>query len=95
MTAYYIGEHKITDAAKFNAYLEKTVPIIARFGGKYLTKTGTHEILEGEWAPNRVVIVEFPDVQSIRQWYAAPDYQPLIPMRREAAIDVMLLIDGA
>ena len=59
MPAYYIGEHKIADFAKFDEYLQKTIPMIERFGGKYLTKSGTHEVIEGNWKPNRVVISNF------------------------------------
>lgn len=94
MPAYYIGEHKIADFAKFDEYLQKTIPMIERFGGKYLTKSGTHEVIEGNWKPNRVVIIEFPDVASIKRWYAAPDYQPLIVLRQKAGTDVMLLLEG-
>lgn len=94
MRAFYIGAHKIIDAALFDDYLAKTMPIIERCGGRYLTKAGTHEILEGDWSPNRVVIVEFPDVASVKRWYAAPDYQPLIAMRRRAATDIMIVIEG-
>ena len=61
MPAYYIGEHIVSDIALFDAYLAKVVPMIERFGGRYLTKAGAHEILEGDWKPNRVVIIEFPD----------------------------------
>jgi|SRR5665213_333014 len=82
MPAYYIGEHIVTNPAVFNDYLAKVVPMIERFGGRYLTKPGTHEVLEGDWKPNRVVIVEFPDMASIKAWYGAADYQPLIAMRR-------------
>ena len=94
MPAYYIGEHIVTNPTLFNAYLAKVVPMIERFGGRYLTKPGTHEILEGDWKPNRVVIIEFPDTESIRAWYSAPEYQPMIAMRRRAATDVMILLDG-
>jgi uncharacterized protein (DUF1330 family) len=95
MPAYYIGEHKITNAAVFDEYLVKVIPMIERCGGRYLTKTGTHEILEGDWQPNRVVIVEFPDMTSIRRWYDAPDYQPLIALRQTAATDVMIMLEGS
>jgi uncharacterized protein (DUF1330 family) len=94
MPAYYIGEHIVTNPAVFNDYLAKVVPMIERFGGRYLTKPGTHEILEGDWKPNRVVIVEFPDMASIRAWYGAPEYQPLIAMRQGAATDVMIMLEG-
>jgi uncharacterized protein (DUF1330 family) len=94
MPAYYIGEHIVTNPTVFDDYLAKAVPMIERFGGRYLTKPDTHEILEGGWKPNRVVIVEFPDIASIRAWYMAPEYQPLIAMRQGASTDVMIMIDG-
>jgi uncharacterized protein (DUF1330 family) len=95
MPAYYIGEHKITNAAVFEAYLRQVVPMIERHGGRYLTKAGTHEVLEGEWRPNRVVIIEFPDMAAIRAWYGSPEYQPLIALRQSAASDVMIALEGA
>src|ERR1700690_2102136 len=94
MSAYLIAEHQITDATQFDEYRRKVVPMIERFGGRYLTRPGTHEILEGDWKPNRVVIIEFPDTESIRAWYSAPEYQPMIAMRQSAATDVMILLDG-
>ena len=44
--------------------------------------------------PNRVVIIEFPDIASIKNWYRAPEYQPLIALRRSAATDVMIMLEG-
>ncbi len=41
--------------------------MIERFGGRYLTKIGTHELLEGDRRPNRVVVIEFPDTASVRE----------------------------
>jgi len=94
MSAYYIGEHKITNAKVFEEYLAKVMPMIERFGGRYLTRAGTHQVLEGDWKPNRVVIVEFPDMASIEGWYRAPEYQPLIALRQTAATDVMIMLEG-
>jgi uncharacterized protein (DUF1330 family) len=94
-TAYYIGEHEIHDEAAFADYLKQVIPMIERFGGRYLTKPGTHEVLEGDWRPNRVVIIAFPDMASLRAWYHAPDYQPLIAKRQAAARDMMIAIEGA
>ena len=71
MPAYCIGEHNITNATVFEEYLTKVMTMIERFGGRYLTRPGSHEVLEGDWKPNRVVIVEFPDKASIRKGYEA------------------------
>jgi uncharacterized protein (DUF1330 family) len=40
MAAYLIAEHKITDPAKFEEYRIKVGPMIAKHGGRYLTKEG-------------------------------------------------------
>ena len=47
MPAYYIAEHIITDPAKFEEYRVKVGPMIARHGGRYLTKGGSHKMPEG------------------------------------------------
>ena len=93
-TAYYIGQHVISDRAAFDDYLAKTIPFIEKHGGRYLTKAGTHEMLEGEM-PTRVVIVEFPSKAAARAWYNDPGYQPLIPQRHAVTKSTMILIDGA
>jgi uncharacterized protein (DUF1330 family) len=94
MTAYYIGEHSITDAEAFDLYLSKVIPMIERAGGRYLTKPGSQEILEGDWKPNRVVIIEFPDLAAAKSWYESREYRPLIALRQKAARDVMIIVDG-
>jgi uncharacterized protein (DUF1330 family) len=93
MTAYYIGQHEIDDEAAFAAYLEQTMPFIEKHGGRYLTKSGTHEMLEGK-RPSRVVIVEFPNKQAIRDWHDDPGYRPLIPKRHAVARSTMIAIEG-
>jgi uncharacterized protein (DUF1330 family) len=94
MTAYYIGQHVITDRAAFDDYLVETIPFIEKHGGRYLTKAGTHEMLEGD-LPSRVVIVEFPDKAAIKAWYNDPGYRPLIAKRHAVTRSTMIAIEGA
>ena len=42
MSVYYIAEHIITDAVKFEEYRVKVAPMIASYGGRYITKAGSH-----------------------------------------------------
>lgn len=91
--AYYIGQHVISDRAAFDDYLAKTIPFIEKHGGRYLTKGGTHEMLEGD-QPTRVVIVEFPSKDAAKAWYNDPGYRPLIPLRHAVTKSTMTLIDG-
>jgi uncharacterized protein (DUF1330 family) len=93
MTAYYIAQHDIEDEAAFADYLNKTIPFIEKHGGRYLTKSGTHDMLEGK-RPSRVVVVEFPSKQAIADWYNDPGYKPLIPKRHAVARSTMIAIEG-
>jgi len=93
MAAYLIAEHIITDSAKFEEYRTKVAPMIAKHGGKYLTKGGSHKLPEGgHWAPQRVVIIEFPDLRSLDAWYQSPEYQPYIALRKACTSDLDMLI---
>jgi uncharacterized protein (DUF1330 family) len=94
MVAYFIGEHKITDPAKYEEYLRQVAPMIKRFGGRYITRVGTHKVLEGQWEPNRVVIIEFPDMPALNAWYHSPEYHPLIALRQSASADILIAVEG-
>src|SRR6185312_10256108 len=93
VTAYYIGQHKIDDEAAFADYLRQTMPFIEKHGGRYLTKAGSHEMLEGE-KPSRVVIVEFTSKQAIKDWYNDPGHRPLIARRHAVTRSVMIAMEG-
>jgi uncharacterized protein (DUF1330 family) len=95
MAAYLIAEHLINDRAQFEEYRSNVAPMIERFGGRYITRGGSHEVLDGAWKPTRVVIIEFPDMAMLKSWDHSPDYQPLIELRRRAATDVLIALEGA
>ena len=97
MAAYVIAEHKITDASKFEEYKVKVGPMMAKYGGRYLTRGDDLKIPEGgHWTPERVVIVEFPDMASLNAWYTSPEYRPLIALRKSCTSDqdMMFTMEG-
>jgi uncharacterized protein (DUF1330 family) len=64
--AYLVVEHIVTDATKFEEYRVKVGPMIAKHGGRYLTKGDGHRFPEGgHWKPERVVVIEFPDMDAL------------------------------
>jgi uncharacterized protein (DUF1330 family) len=97
MPAYYIAEHIITDPAAFEEYRVKVGPMIASYGGRYLTKGGSHKFPERpHWKPERVVIIEFPDMERLDAWYNSADYQPLFALRKRSTsdIDMITILEG-
>src|SRR5947209_2186930 len=97
MAAYLIAEHIIIDVAKFDEYRSKVGPMIAKHGGSYLTKSGSPAMPEGgHWKPERVVIIEFPDINSLHAWYNSVEYQPLIALRKQCTseLDMLITLEG-
>lgn len=98
MSAYLVVEHIITDAALFDEYRSSVGPLIAAYGGRYLTKGSTHRLPEGgHWRPERMVVIEFPDMQALESWYNSPEYQPLITLRKQCTSeqDMIFFLEGA
>jgi uncharacterized protein (DUF1330 family) len=96
--AYLVVEHIITNAEKFEEYRTKVGPMIAKHGGRYLTKGGGHKFPEGgHWKPERVVVIEFPDMDALNAWYTSPEYQPLITLRKQCTsdLDMLITLEGA
>ncbi len=65
MSAYIISEVDVRDAASFEAY---------RYGGRYLVRGGGANLIEGGPPPKTIIVVEFPTMQRLREWYASPEY---------------------
>jgi uncharacterized protein (DUF1330 family) len=98
MSVYYIAEHIITDPVKFEEYRIKVAPMIASYGGRYITKAGSHKFPERpHWKPERVVIIEFPDMERLNAWYTSAEYQPLMALRKASTDekDMVITVEGA
>jgi uncharacterized protein (DUF1330 family) len=95
MAAYAIVNVEITDSVGFAEYRKLVPATIAAFGGRYLTRGGAMEVLEGGWVPHRLVVLEFPDVATIKAWYQSPQYQQLLEIRKRTATSDFIIIDGA
>ena len=74
MAAYVILDITVNDPAKFEYYKKLAPPAIEAYGGKYLVRGGSMEILEGDWKPNRVVILEFQSIEMAKNWINSPEY---------------------
>ncbi len=94
MPAYVIIEIKVHDAAKFEDYKKKAPPSIAAYDGKYLVRGGSVETLDGTWAPERVVVVEFPSMARAREWYSCEQYAEAIKLRHASATSQFILVEG-
>jgi uncharacterized protein (DUF1330 family) len=94
MPAYVIVNIEVTDQDAFEHYRAAVPEVLARFGGRYLVRGGDLHVIEGEPPLNRLVILEFPDMDRARAFYSSEDYAPLLKLRMAAARSEMVLVDG-
>ncbi len=94
MAAYLLVDCEVTDPAQYESYKKLAAPAIARHGGRYLVRGGKTAQIEGDWPANRVVIVEFPDADTVRRFYDSPEYRAARAERKGAANMKMLLVEG-
>ena len=71
MPAYIVVDIEVQRPAEYERYKELAPPSIARYGGRYLARGGTTEVLEGTYQPTRLVILEFPSAKEARAWWAS------------------------
>ena len=94
MRAYVIVDMDVTNPAAYDEYRKLAPPTVAAYGGRYLARGGRTETWEGEWIPNRLVILEFESVERARQWLDSPEYSAIKHVRHEAATTNMVVIEG-
>ena len=94
MPAYVIVDIEVLDPEKYQEYRNLGQASLAVYGGKYLARGGKTEAFEGEWAPKRLVILEFDSAARAREWYDSPEYGRARAVRRNAARFNMLLVEG-
>ncbi|MBM0238082.1 DUF1330 domain-containing protein [Micromonospora sp. ATA32] len=74
-------------------YLEKIQATLDPYQGRFRVHGAEVEVIEGEW-PGTVVIIEFPDVEQARAWYASPAYQEILPLRTRHIDGAALIVQG-
>ena len=94
MSAYLIAQLKITDPAAFERYRDKVPEVIELYGGRYLVRGGTTEVLEGALPMPRLVVIVFPSMADAKRFYHSPEYQEIIGLRTAASEGIVTLVDG-
>jgi uncharacterized protein (DUF1330 family) len=94
MVAYIIGEIQVTDAEKYKNYTDLTPSVIAEYGGKFIVRGGESVLLEGEPAPKRIVVIEFKDLETAKQFYTSPQYAVAKDARTGAATFRLIAVQG-
>lgn len=94
MAAYVIVDICVNDPVRYEDYKKLAAPTVAAFGGRYIARGGKVKVLEGDFAPNRTVLLEFPTLERACEWWDSDLYRPIRQIRWETAASKMLVVEG-
>ena len=95
MPAYMILDIDVTDPDAYEGYKQRSGATVDRYGGRFLVRGGDPQTIESDWAPSRIVVLEFPSSEAARTWYDSPEYREILPLRQGAAESRAILVEGA
>ena len=94
MSAYVIVEVSIQNHSEYEEYKKLTPAAIAAFNGRFVVRGGQTTTLEGDWNPERIVILEFPTIQRANEWCNSELYNKAKEIRQRAAKTKMIIVEG-
>jgi uncharacterized protein (DUF1330 family) len=94
MPAYVIANVTVKDPVRYEDYRRLVTPTVAKYGGRFIARGGKVEVLEGEWQPNRLVLLEFPSMDQARAWWSSPEYTEAKLIRQATSEGTLLILEG-
>ena len=94
MPAYVIVDIDVTDPERYEQYKAATPATLEAAGGRFLVRGGEVTILEGDWQPSRLVVLEFENLAAAERWYESAAYQAAKKLREGGARMRMVAVKG-
>ena len=94
MAGYLIADNEVTDQSAFSEFAERIVGVMESHGGKWLVRGGPTEVVTGERAPHRVVVVEFESVGAAQACINSAEYQELAAIRDNSSNTTTFIVEG-
>ncbi|NYT03935.1 MAG: DUF1330 domain-containing protein [Candidatus Methanofastidiosa archaeon] len=95
MSFYMIVEPKdIIDKETYKEYTQKVLKNVEKYGGRYLTRNGEVSLIEGNWKPERLVIIEFESKDKFETWWNSPEYREIAILRERSAKVNAIVVQG-
>jgi uncharacterized protein (DUF1330 family) len=94
MSAYVIVEISVKNPKEYEEYKKFSQASLAAFNGKFIVRGGRTVTLEGDWQPERIVVLEFPDADRAKEWWNSDIYAKAKAIRQRTASTKMILAEG-
>ena len=94
MSAYVIVEIEVVDPVGYEEYKKQAAATVHQHGGKYIVRGGKTEVLEGDWNPKRIVVLQFDSMERAKEWWGSSEYAGPKALRHATAECTMVLLEG-
>lgn len=94
MAAYAFVDLHIFDIEDYLEYQHALAPLLRKAGARYLARGGEFEVFEGHMEPERIILMEFPSMEVLRDFYASDEYQALEAQRRDCSRACIIGVSG-
>ena len=94
MKAYLVLDLSVNDFGGFRKYIAEIPAFIAKHSGKYIVQGVQPTTIEGDWKPERMVIIEFPDRDKAEGFLGDPEIQELFKIRHDTTTSKLVLVEG-
>jgi uncharacterized protein (DUF1330 family) len=94
MKAYLVLDLAIKDYPSFKRYITEIPALIAKHSGKYIVQGAHPTVVEGDWQPERMVIIEFPERDNAKSFLGDPEALELFKVRHDTTSSKLVLVDG-
>ena len=95
MPAYLIADVTITNEEQMKLYREWSSKAMQEFGTEIVVRGGAMQVFEGDWKPQRVVVLKFKDMATARAYYESPTYTTARQVRDGAGSINIIAVEGA
>jgi len=94
MPAYVVVEIEIHNPEEYEDYKKLTPASLKNYQGKFIVRGGKTETLEGDWSPQRFVMIQFPTLELAKAWWASEEYAQAKALRQRTASSKMIVVVG-
>jgi uncharacterized protein (DUF1330 family) len=94
MSGYIIAHVQVTNPVQYEEYKKWSTAAMKTAGAEVCVRGGQVQVLEGDWAPERIVVLKFATFEAAQAFYELPEYLQARKARAGAAIMRMVAVQG-
>ena len=94
MSVYMIIEIQVVEPEGYDRYVKSVRGIVEHYGGRYLVRGGEIVPVSGQWRPERIVLIEFDNLEQVQACFQSAEYGGLAPLRERSTVSRAIVVEG-